>query len=203
MCHKRGEDEMDLSRIGPLTGCLSSIFFTLSWIISAMLWGDWELGANSLSDIGICGVDSAEIVFNMGCLVTGFLVIFPGIYLVEKDNKMFRISGCAALVCSIACAGIGVITEDYGDMHNLIASIYAIFAATFIAFSAAGDYQDGYRWFTALAAVLLLLSGIMSISQPFAVFEPIAISCILIWTFVQSALMLYQNMREGVSGTGH
>ena len=99
---------MDFSRIGPLTGCLSSFFFTLSWIISAMLWGDWGLGVNSLSDIGICGVDSAEIVFNMGCLVTGFLVIFPGIYLVEKDNKMFRISGCAALVCSIACAGIGI-----------------------------------------------------------------------------------------------
>lgn len=194
---------MDFSRIGPLTGCLSSIVFTLSWIISAMLWGDWGLGTNSLSDIGVCGVDSAEIVFNMGCLVTGFLVIFPGIYLTERENRMFRISGYAALVCSIACAGIGVITEDYGDMHNLIASVYAVFAASFIAFSAAGDYMEGEKWFTLLAAALLLLSGIMSMTQPFAVFEPIAISCILIWTFVQSALMLYQNIEEGVSWTDH
>ena len=187
---------MDFSRIGPISGCLSSIAFTLCWIISALLWEDWTLGSYALSDLGVCGIDSAEIFFNFGCLITGFLVVAPSLYLIEERNVYFRISGYAALVCSIACAAIGVITEEYGVMHNITASTYAVFAATFMAFSAAGDYLIGKKVFTAIAAVLLITSGVLAITQPFPVFEPIAISCILLWTFLQSALMLYLNTKE-------
>ena len=141
--------------------------------------------------------------FNFGCLITGFLVIFPGLYLVEDENRFFRISGYAALICSIACAAIGVITENYGAMHNLAASVYAVFAATYIASSGAGDYLEGKKILTIVAAALLIMSGILSLTTPFEVFEPVAISCILLWTFIQSAYLLMRNMREEVSGTGH
>ncbi len=194
---------VDFSRIGPAAGCLSSIAFTACWVISALLWDEWTLGEYSLSSLGACGVDSAEMFFNFGCLITGFLVIFPGLYLIEDENRYFRISGYAALVCSIACAAIGVITENYGAMHNLSASIYAIFAATFIASSGAGDYLEGKKILTAVAAALLIISGILSLATPFEVFEPVAISCILLWTFIQSAFLLIRNTKEGVSGTGH
>lgn len=194
---------MDFSRIGPAAGCLSSIAFTVCWIISALLWDEWSLGEYSLSSLGACGVDSAEMFFNFGCLITGFLVIFPGLYLIEDKNVYFRISGYAALICSIACAAIGVITENYGAMHNLTASIYAVFAATFIASSAAGDYLEGKKALTAVAAILLAVSGILSLTTSFEVFEPVAVSCILLWTFIQSAVLLIRNTKEGVSGTDH
>ena len=194
---------MDFSRIGPAAGCLSSIAFTVCWIISALLWDEWTLGEYSLSSLGACGVDSAEMFFNFGCLITGFLVIFPGLYLIEDKNVYFRISGYAALICSIACAAIGVITENYGAMHNLAASIYAVFAATFIASSAAGDYLEGKKALTAVAAILLAVSGILSLTTSFEVFEPVAVSCILLWTFIQSAVLLIRNTKEGVSGTDH
>ena len=185
---------MDLSRIGPVCGCLSSVVFTICWMVSALLWNDWTLGTHALSDLGICGVDSAEIVFNLGCLLTGFLVLFPGLRLAEDGNRMFRISGYAAIASSVACAAVGVVTEDYGIMHNITASTYAVFAAAFTVSSAAGDYLIGKKAFTVLAAVMLGASGILAISQPFGVFEPFAIACILIWTFVQSALMLHLNV---------
>ncbi len=194
---------MDFSRIGPAAGCLSSIAFTVCWIISALLWDEWTLGEYSLSSLGACGVDSAEMFFNFGCLITGFLVIFPGLYLIEEKNVYFRISGYAALICSLACAAIGVITENYGAMHNLTASIYAVFAATFIASSAAGDYLEGKKALTAVAAILLAVSGILSLTTSFEVFEPVAVSCILLWTFIQSAVLLIRNTKEGVSGTDH
>ena len=181
---------MDLSRIGPVCGCLSSVVFTICWMVSALLWDDWTLGTHALSDLGICGVDSAEIVFNLGCLLTGFLVLFPGLRLAEDGNRMFRISGYAAIASSVACAAVGVVTEDYGIMHNITASTYAVFAAIFAITSAAEDYVIGKKVLTALAAVMLIASGIMCVAQPFAVFEPFAIVCILVWTFVQSALML-------------
>ncbi len=141
--------------------------------------------------------------FNFGCLITGFLVIFPGLYLVEDENRFFRISGYAALICGIACAAIGVITENYGVMHNLAASIYAVFAVIFIASSGAGDYLEGKKMLTAVAAILLLVSGTLSLIQPFEVFEPVAVSCILLWTFIQSAFLLIRNTKEKVSGTDH
>ena len=141
-------------------------------------------------DIGVCGIDSAEIVFNLGCMLTGFLVLFPGLRMTEMDGRWFRISGYMVIICSVSCAAIGVVTEDYGIMHNITASTYAVFAAIFAITSAAGDYVIGKKVLTALAAVMLIASGIMCVAQPFAVFEPFAISCILIWTFVQSALML-------------
>ena len=194
---------MYFGKIGPIAGCLSSICFTLCWIVSALIWEDWTLGSYALSDLGVCGIDSAEIIFNFGCLLTGFLVIFPALCLIEEKSIHYRISGWAALVCSIACAGIGVITEEYGVMHNITASTYAVFAATFMAFSAAGNYMEGKRIFTAFAAVMLITCGILSIATPFAVFEPIAISCILIWTFTESAIFLYKKTREEVSADGH
>ena len=184
-------NRMDISRIGPVSGCASSAVFVVCWAVSASLWGDWTLGTHALSDIGVCGIDSAEVVFNMGCLLTGFLVVLPGMHLADQENRMFRISGCSALVCSVACAAIGVVTEDYGDMHVIVTSIYAVFAAVFMTASAAGDYTIGRRSFTVIAAVLLSVSGIAALTQPFAVFEPIAVSCILLWTFLQSALMLH------------
>ncbi|MBO7409651.1 MAG: DUF998 domain-containing protein [Candidatus Methanomethylophilaceae archaeon] len=187
---------MDFSRIGPICGCLSSVVFTICWVASAMLWDDWTLGTHALSDLGMCGVDSAEITFNIGCLLTGFLVLFPGLHLAEQNNRLFRISGYAAIICSVACAAIGVVTEDYGIMHEVTASTYAIFAAVFIISSAAGDYTIGKKMLTAVAAVMLATSGILCIVQPFAVFEPVAVSCILIWTFIQSALMLHLSMKE-------
>lgn len=194
---------MDFSRIGPAAGCVSSIAFTACWVISALLWDEWTLGQYSLSSLGSCGVDSAEMFFNFGCLITGFLVIFPGLYLVENENRFFRISGYAALICGIACAAIGVITENYGIMHNLTASIYAVFAVIFIASSGAGDYLEGKKMLTAVAAILLLVSGTLSLIQPFEVFEPVAVSCILLWTFIQSAFLLIRNTKERVSGTDH
>jgi hypothetical membrane protein len=187
---------MDLSRIGPICGCLSSVVFTICWIASALLWEDWTLGTHALSDLGICGVDSAEIVFNLGCLLTGFLVLFPGLYLAEEDNRMFRISGYAAIASSVACAAVGVVTEDYGIAHNVTASTYAVFAAIFTVSSAAGDYIIGKKKFTILAAVMLAASGVLAVAQPFGVFEPFAIACILIWTFVQSALMLQLSIEK-------
>ena len=194
---------VDFSRIGPAAGCLSSIAFTVCWVISALLWDEWTLGEYSLSSLGACGVDSAEMFFNFGCLITGFLVIFPGLYLIDEKNMMFRISGYAALICSLACAAIGVITENYGGMHNLTASVYAVFAATFIASSGAGDYAEGKKVLTAVAAILLIISGILSLATSFEVFEPVAVSCILLWTFIQSAMLLIRNEKERVSGTGH
>ncbi len=194
---------MDIQRIGSLIGCLSSIVFTLSWSLSALLWGDWVLGSNSLSDIGICGVESAEFVFNMGCIVTGILVFFLALALIRDNDRWFRLSGYTAFVSGVACLLVGIVTEDHNDLHNIVAGTYGAFAAATIALSAIGDYVEGRRWLTFIAAAMLILCGISSIVHPFGVFEPIGVSCILIWTFILSATLYIKNVKKGVSADDH
>ena len=194
---------MDLSRVGPLMGCASAICFGLSWAISAMFWGKWVLGTNSLSSIGVCGVDSAEIVWGLGCGATGILVIFLGLALLDDRNRFFRYGGITSIICGCACVGIATVNEGYGDIHMAIASIYGGGAALTIAFTGIGDYNEGYRPFTFLAAGLLILCGIASLTCPFGVYEPIAVSCILIWTFTESLIVYLRNGKERVSVDDH
>lgn len=194
---------MDLSRIGPICGCLSSVTFTLSWVISALLFGEWELGTDSLSSLGICGVASAEILFNFGCSMTGFFVIFLSLALFEDRGRWFRYSGVTAFICAIACLGIGSVNEGYGGMHNFFAAVYGLFAAATIALSGAGFYVEGKKYLTIIAAALLIISGISSLIHPFGTFEPIGISSILIWTFLMSAMVFVRNVREEVSPADH
>ena len=194
---------MDLSRIGPLMGCASAICFGLSWMISAMLWGNWVLGTDSLSSIGVCGIDSAEIVWGLGCGTTGVLVILLGLALLDDRNRFFRYGGITSVICGCACVGIAAVNEDYGDIHMAIASIYGGGAAMTIALTGIGDYNEGYRPFTFLAAGLLILCGITSLTCPFGTYEPIAVSCILIWTFTESLIVYLRNTKEKVSVDDH
>ena len=54
---------MYFGKIGPIAGCLSSICFTLCWIVSALIWEDWTLGSYALSDLGVCGIVSAVRIY--------------------------------------------------------------------------------------------------------------------------------------------
>lgn len=194
---------MDITRAGPLSGCLVSVVFTLSWVISAAIWGHWVLGTNSLSDIGVCGIPAAEIIFNYGCVLTGLLCLPLGVSLLDDRNRMFRLSGITSIICGFACFGIGVINEDYGNIHMIVAGIYGGSAAATIALTGAGDFTEGKKIFTLLAAILLIICGVSSLTCPFGVYEPIAVTCILVWTFIQSAIIYKRNTGEKVSGTDH
>ncbi|MBO4552127.1 MAG: DUF998 domain-containing protein [Candidatus Methanomethylophilaceae archaeon] len=195
---------MDRLSFGLLMGVISSPFYLASWIVSAVVYGKWKLGSDSLSSLGCCGNASAEIVFNLGCSLTGLLVLFLGLSLIRYDDRLFRLSGCAVFVCTIALLGIGSVTEDYGTPHMVFACMYGTFAAITIVLTGAGDYAEGDKSFTLMAAILLLICGTAWLTQPFGTFEPIAVSCILTWTFIQSALMLFKKIRkERVSGTDH
>ena len=189
-------DNTDFSRTGPAAGCIAAIVFTTCWIISAFLWDDWTLGADSLSSIGASREFPSAIIFNFGCLLTGILIIFPGLYLIEHENDMCRYSGYAALLCSVPCAGMGIITEDYGIYHTITASLYSLFAVAFIATSAAGDYKEGKKIYTMIAIIMLPFCLLLSFVEPFGTFEPVGASFILFWTFIQSALLLKMNSKN-------
>ena len=171
-------------------GRLSSIVFTLCWLSSASIYGEWKLGSDSLSSLGVCGDMTAEMIFNIGCAITGILVVFLGLALIGDHNVWIRSGGITTLFCGVACLAIGIINEGYGDIHMHIATAYGMSAAVTIALTGAGDYIEDRKPFTALALILLLICGYACAFQPFGIFEPVAIACILIWTFVQSAIMM-------------
>ncbi|MHA1838946.1 MAG: DUF998 domain-containing protein [Candidatus Ranarchaeia archaeon] len=108
-------------------GLLSPV---ISWIgifsaISLSPWFSWT--DNALSDLG---VSSAGIVFNSALIISGFLTlvfVYKLLTLYHKRPLLVVVAGLLAVTQS-ASIGIGVFTEYYGGLHNLLATMLFVFA---------------------------------------------------------------------------
>ena len=180
---------MDLNRIAPYCGLLSSAAFIILWVAAAMLDPDWSLGKLSLSDLGNCGIDSAEICFNMACASSGAFGIAFSLGMIDRGG-IFRICGFFSLCCCFLVISIGIIDLGYGQPHLTVAFLYSISATLCMVTSSYGDWKDGKRKISIFTVIMLLLCALMVVTQPFEVFEPFAICCILTWTTTQSLKML-------------
>lgn len=168
-----------------ISGFACSIIFIVLWIVSAAVSGTWQFGHNSLSDLGVCGVSVSEVLFNYGCVLTGFLGILMGFGIFSNETGWMRLCGIATLVSGTILTLIGVINESYG-IHMIISGAYGVSAAICMALSGFGDFAAGRRRYMLVSLVLLLICGAMNVTQNFETFEAVAISCILTWILVQS-----------------
>ena len=169
----------------PVFGMMCVIIFTIGWVGGAIAWGHWVLGQNALSDLGVCGNQTAELLFGLGCAFSGIFGLFFGLGMLDekglyKTYGAFVILACVSLIC------IGVVDESYGDLHMYTAGTYAVFALLSIIVSAVAEYVDGRRYMTYIAAVVLIALLIICLTTRFEVFEPIASVIVLAWTFSQA-----------------
>ena len=184
-----------MNRYYSICGLLSSVVFLALWIAAAIFDPDWALGKLSLSDLGSCGIASAEICFNMGCALSGvFGIIFAVGIIGRKD--MFRTVGILAMCCSILVISIGIIDLGYGAPHRYVATIYGLFATASMIASICTDWKIGMKHISIFTLAMLLLCAVMMLTQTFEIFEPIAISCVMIWTASQAIkfLMMDKNI---------
>lgn len=174
-----------MKRYCAVAGMVSSIGFLFLWIASALLAPSWELGSYSLSDLGVCGLQSAELCFNLACGLSGSMAIIFSLGVIKLEDS-FRYCGFITLISGFALIGIGVVTLRYGIAHNIVAGIYFFTAIASVILSIYCDRKDGRKGFAIFEAILFVIMLISSITQIFEVYEPIVVSCILLWTFAHS-----------------
>lgn len=176
---------MNLNKMYATSGIISAAIFMTLWVIAAITAPNWHLGELSLSDLGVCGNNVAEISFNMGCALAGLFGVMFGIYVLNTSGYL-RVTGVAMILSSIALTGVGVVNLNYGPMHAAVALTYAGFGAVSMIFSIIGDIKEGRKKYAIVTCVLILIIIIMQLTQTFYVYEPIDVTCFCIWAGVQS-----------------
>ena len=178
-----------------ICGLLSAVVFLILWVAAAMFDPDWGLGKLSLSDLGCCGIASAEICFNMGCALSGVFGIILAVGIIGRKD-IFRVVGFLTMGCGILVIGIGIVDLSYGAPHRYVATLYGLFATACMIASIYADWKIGMKKIAIFTLTMLLLSAVMLFTQTFEIFEPIAISCVMVWTACQSIkfLILDKNM---------
>lgn len=96
---------------GPL---LVYVSIGVSLIISP--WFNWE--TNALSDLGHAITSDAASIFNLGLLLSGFLLM---IYAVTAFKKHAKYSSFCLLVSSFLVQLIAAFNETYGTIHFAVA----------------------------------------------------------------------------------
>jgi len=111
---------MTRESLGRLSGLLGAFAFLVLYSVAATLDSRYVFGENYLSDLG---VGEGAWAFNSGLIVAGLmLVVFSYFGLGPVLGKgVLRILGTVLLMVSaILLMGIGVFTENAGDIHRAL-----------------------------------------------------------------------------------
>lgn len=187
---------MDLIKHYTVFGLLSPAVFAILWFAATQFEPSWVLGQNSLSELGICGNASAEVCFNMGCTISGMLGLVYCIGLLRKKGPYFFI-GLIMVVGVFALSGVGVLNLNYNFAHETTSSLYGLCAYVSMILSMLIDLKDRRYVFGAITAVLVLICILSDIEFTFQAFEPIGITCTLVWVVTQSIKFIID---EGIRG---
>ena len=174
-----------MDRIHPIAGVISSVGFLVLWIAAATQDPSWHLGEFSLSDLGNCGIDSAELCFNLACGLSGAMGLVLSLGIIRIDDR-FRYCGYITTVSSLALIGIGIVDLGYHRAHLIFAGIYFLSAVSSIILSIYCDHKDGRKRFAIFDAALFMIMLASVLTQVFEVYEPIVVCCILTWTLTHS-----------------
>jgi hypothetical membrane protein len=96
--------------------------FVVGMMVAEALYPDYSISANYISDLG---VGASSMIFNSSVFLLGLLILIGAYYLHRAFN--FRLLTLLLVLTAIGAMGVGVFTEDYGQMHTLVSLIVFLF----------------------------------------------------------------------------
>ncbi|MBO4552254.1 MAG: DUF998 domain-containing protein [Candidatus Methanomethylophilaceae archaeon] len=180
---------MDLTRVSPIAGILCVVSFITLWVLAAVVDGHWVLGENTLSDLGVCGSNAAQLCFNGGCAIAGLLAVIFAMGLIERKGA-WRICGIMMALAGVMLIGVGIVNLSYGEAHVIDATAHGALAAISMAISVYADWKDGHKRMVAYTCILIIACAIVTFTQKFEVFEPFGVCVVMAWALGQSIKLL-------------
>ena len=105
-----------LGLIGPLT-----TYFSIGISILFSPWFSWE--RNALSDLGHSVKSEVAPLFNLGLLLTGFLIIM---YTVTVFKKHAKYTSICLIASAIILQLVATFDEVYASLHNVVAVLFFV-----------------------------------------------------------------------------
>jgi Predicted membrane protein len=167
-------------------GLAGVVFFAVCWIIAAAGDPGWVLGENMISDLGASGLDT-EVVFNIGCIMGGMLVMVSGIGMTTiKNEKIYFATGIITALAGAFLTMIGLFPEDVGDAHVIFAVL--VFAALLVGMivTIVGDMVYGKKIYFGIGVVLVVLIVFIALTQTFEFLEAAVAILGLVWLSLHS-----------------
>lgn len=168
-----------------LAGFGTVALFISVWIAASALDGRWILG-DTLSSMGTCRVEEAEMVFNYGCVLTGVLGCIFGHGIMKYNKGWLFLSGVFTFIAPIFLMGVGAINESYGDTHMTIAGLFGAFSLFAMLFSLPGDFREHKKYFNCTLTILIALGIGWIFIKGFGFFEVFSVLMINLWILLQS-----------------
>jgi len=200
--------EMDIeklrrsNRLTAYLGILIAIEFSVLWITAVIVNGNWQLGVNTLSELG--GDVPSRWVFNIAVLIAGFAGIrFSfGLAKLLAAQRLGRTGSYVFAVASLGLISVGVFPIDTGTPHT-VASIFFFTVAAIAAIILLYPFykQFGVRsapFITTAAVILVSFVSLVTTPLPFA--EAVTVAGLLVWVAVLS-LQILSDLRKANTGT--
>ena len=110
-------------KIYALLGIISPLVAYLSIGVSIIFspWFSWH--RNALSDLGHSVKSEVAPIFNLGLLLTGFLII---LYTVTVFKKHAKYTSICLIVSAIMLQLIATFDEVYGSLHGVVAALFFV-----------------------------------------------------------------------------
>jgi hypothetical membrane protein len=185
--------------IGSICGILAPIIFLIFYFISLSQSPWYEFGGNYLSDLG---VGEGAWAFNTGDIIAGLLAIpfALSIWHTLKPGWLPLIGSITCILGGIALVGVGIFTEDFGDIHFAVSVMFFSMAALFQILLAwpliksPKTKKAGYIVAALTIGTIIVAASIGAnpLSETIAVFE------ILIWVLIVGIQVLLVTMKEGL-----
>lgn len=193
-------NKVKMSGVDPLpfviSGIIGTVVFVIVWIVAAYLTDLWVTGVQTFSELGISKDKTAAMVFNYGCMVCGAMCTCLGVgKIMCEKNKWSRLSGFCLIVSDVMLLMSGMFDLSFGDIHRYIVYTFMTFFALAVIFSIPGDWFFVTKMNSYISALLLIITGFALFTQSFAMFEVVAVVCLLSWKGLQCIKLMIIRRR--------
>ena len=170
-----------------LYGIGGAVLFLFLFILALICDGSWTFGVNDLSDLGVSPNPWACFFFNSACVFSGGLLFIFGIKMYFACPNIERYAYLVSGLSALFLMGIGLMTEDMvPSVHLKFAYIFFAMVGCVVAGTILLDLKKKKLLRAVTSSVILLMSLILYLTQPFEVYEPIIVMGMLVWIITRS-----------------
>ncbi len=176
----------DWRRAGSWCGLAGPVFFIALWSAAVASTPGYRVGEQWVSDLG---VGEGAIYFNSGVIVAGILAIPFAVSLgaVLRPQILGIIGSCVMVMAGAALMGIGIFTEDVGEIHWIVSvAFFSLITITLFLFIWPFHKSNAMRpWSAPFTAIIFSIGMIIAAATGFGpLTETVVVFLIAIWSLV-------------------
>ena len=168
-------------RLIGISGVLAVIVFALLWFMSVTDDPSWIFGETMLSTLGVSTHGDAAILFNVGCIISGLLIMVSGMGIAILTKKEYSAAGVAIAFGGMFLTLVGLFPEDLETIHNLVAATMFLLFLVAIVLMTIGDWKEDRVFFGGLAMLFVAIILGSYLTQELALTEALAAILLMLW----------------------